>query len=55
MDLGDGILNRHGDVFLGNIRRGAGAAVAAVDMDDVRAGIVRTHGYHVHIVWAWKL
>ncbi len=49
VDLADGVLDGHGDVLLGDVRRRAGAAVAAVEVDDVRAGVVAAHGHHVHV------
>ena len=47
--LGDGVLDGHGDVLLGDVRGGAGAAIAAIQVDDVRAGVVAAHGHHVHV------
>ena len=47
--LGDGVLDGHRDVLLGDVRRGAGAAVAAVQVDDMGAGVVAAHGHHVHV------
>ena len=47
--LRDGVLDGHGDVLLGDVRRRAGAAVAAVQVDDVGSGVVAAHGHHVHV------
>ena len=47
--LGDGVLDGHGDVFLGDVRRGAGAAVAAVQLDHVGPGVIAAHRHHVHV------
>ena len=47
--LGDGVLDGHGDVLLGDVGRRAGAAVAAVQVDDVRPGVVAAHRHHVHV------
>ncbi len=47
--LRDGVLDGHGDVLLGDVRRRAGAAIAAVQVDDMGAGVVAAHGHHVHI------
>ena len=49
MHLGYGVLNRHGDVLLGDVRCSAGAAVAAIEMDYVRPRVVAAHGHHVGI------
>ena len=46
----DRILDRHGNILLGDVRRGAGSAVAAVQMDDMPAGVVDAHGNHVDVV-----
>src|SRR5208337_4599276 len=47
--LGNGVFHRHGDVLLGNIRRGPGAAIAAVQLDHVGAGVIAPHRHHVHV------
>ena len=47
--LADGVFDGHGDVLLGDVRRRAGPAIAAVDVDDVRAGGITAHSHHVHV------
>ena len=42
-------LDRHRDVLLGDLGRRAGAAVAPVDVKDVRPGVVRADRDHVHV------
>ena len=49
VNLRDCVLDGHRDVFLGDVRRGAGAAVAAVQVNDMSSRIVAAHGHHVHI------
>jgi len=48
--LRDGELDRHRDVLLGYLRCSPGAAVAAVQMDDMGTGVVRADGDHVDIM-----
>ena len=47
--LGDRIFQRHGDILLGYLGRGARAPIGAVQVHDVRARIVAAHRHHVHV------
>ena len=47
--LADGVFDGHGDILLGDVRRRAGPAVAAVNVDDMRAGGVAAHRHHIHV------
>ena len=47
--LADGIFDGHGDVLLGDVRRRAGSAVAAVDVNDMRAGGITADRDHIHV------
>ena len=49
MHLRNGVLDGHGDVLLGDVRRRAGAAIAAIEVNDVRARAVTPHGHHIHV------
>ena len=49
MDLGDSVLYGHGNVFLGNVRRRPGAAIAAIQVDNVCSRVIATHRHHVHV------
>ena len=49
MDLGDGVLDGHGDVLLGDVGRRAGAPVAAVQVHDMRPGIEAPYRHHVDV------
>src|SRR6266581_4097737 len=49
VDLRNRILDRHCNVLLRNLRRRSGPAVAAVDVDDVRARIVAPDSHHVDV------
>src|SRR5438876_3182305 len=51
VNLRNRILDRHGNILLRNLRRRTGPAVAAVNVDDVRASIVAPDSHHVHISW----
>ena len=51
MHPADGVLDRHGDVLFGHVGRGARAAVAAVEVDDVPARVVHAARNHVHLVF----
>ena len=43
------VLDGHGDILLGDVRRRAGSAVTAVQLDDVRAGVKAADSHHVHV------
>ena len=45
----DGVFDRHGDILLGDVRRRAGPAVTAVEMDYVGAGVIGADGHHVDV------
>ncbi len=45
-----GVFDGHGDILFGDVRRCAGAAIAAVNMNNMCAGIVGTDRYHIHII-----
>ena len=47
--LANGVFDGHGDVLFGNVRRRAGSAIAAVNVDNMCAGGIAAHGNHVHI------
>src|SRR5207302_3830660 len=49
VDLRNRILYRHGNILLRNLRRRSGPAIAAVDVDDVRASIVAPDSHHVDV------
>src|SRR5439155_16251514 len=49
VDLRDRVLDWHGNVLLRNLRCGPGPAIAAVDVDDVRARIIAPDCYHVDV------
>src|SRR5256886_15156066 len=51
VDLRNRILDRHGNILLRDLRRRSGPAIAAVDVDDVRAPIVAPDSHPVHISW----
>ena len=55
VDPADGILDRHGDVLLGDVRRRPRAAVAAVEVYDVCARVVHADGHHVDVAWSGDL
>ncbi len=50
VDLWYGQLNRHGDVLLGYLRCRSSAAIAAVEVDDMRTCVVRADCDHVYVV-----
>ncbi|OQB37394.1 MAG: hypothetical protein BWY06_02391 [Candidatus Latescibacteria bacterium ADurb.Bin168] len=50
MHLGYGVLDGHGDVLLGDLRGRPGAAVPAVQVHDVRSGVIGPDGHHLHVV-----
>ena len=49
MHAGDRKFDRHSDVLLGDLRRRARSTIAAIDLQNVRAGIVGAHCHHVDI------
>ena len=49
VDLGNCVLNGHGNIFLRHVRRRSGAAVRTVQMNYVSTGVIRAYCNHVHI------
>ena len=49
MHFGYAVFDGHGDVLLGDLRRRPRSSVAAIQVYDVRPGVVAAHSDHIHI------
>ena len=49
VNFGNGVFQRHGNIFLGDVGRRTCAPIAAVEMNDMGSGIITPHCHHIHI------